>query len=46
MAEVSGEGGERSGMEFGHGATDVGRQTEMEILGEGLICALCTKRTT
>lgn len=38
-AEVSGEGGERLGMDFGHGATDVGRQTEMDILGEDLICA-------
>lgn len=27
-------------MDFGHGATDVGRQTEMEILGEGLICSM------
>lgn len=40
MAEFSGEWGERLGMDFGHGALDVGRQTEMEILGEGLICSM------
>lgn len=37
MAKVSGEGDERPGMDLGHGTADVSRQTEMEILGEGLM---------
>lgn len=38
VAKVSGEGDERPGIDFGHGAGDVSRQAEMEILGEGLMC--------
>lgn len=37
IAKVSGEGDERPGMDLGHSTADVSRQTEMEILGEGLM---------
>lgn len=39
MTEVSGEGDERPWMDLGHGAADVSRQTEKEILGKGLMCS-------
>lgn len=39
MAKVIGDRDERSGMDLGHGTADVGRQAEMKILGEGLMCS-------
>lgn len=41
MAEVSGEREERPVLKlinYGHGAADVSRQTEMEVICEGLMC--------
>lgn len=34
-----GEGDERQRMDSGHGKTNVSRQAEMEILGEGRMCS-------
>lgn len=36
---VMGKGDERQRMDSGHGTTNVSRQAEMEILGEGLMCS-------